>query len=232
MLRFRKLVEEKKLSYNQIFNCDETGLNYCLLPETTLTSSFEKSADGRKKLKERVTLNVCSNVSESIKLPIHLIGKVQRPRCFKGTRMELLPVKYSGQSNAWMTSKVFHKWFHHNFVPHVQKFLIALGEKPKAVLLLDNCSAHPEESELVSKDGEILAHFLPANVTSLIQPMDQGVLQEVKMKYKKLLLRRFIIEEDVGGSIIEFIKRVNMKAIVELVDESWTEIQSTTIRKL
>ena len=26
--RFRKLVEEKSLSQNQIFNCDEMGLNY------------------------------------------------------------------------------------------------------------------------------------------------------------------------------------------------------------
>ena len=102
--RFRKLVEEKSPSHNQVFNCDETGLNYRLLPESTLASSFEKSANGRKKSKDRVTLNVCSNISGNVKLPIHFIGKAQRPRCFKGTRMELLPVKYSGQSNAWMTS--------------------------------------------------------------------------------------------------------------------------------
>ena len=46
-----------------------------------------------------------------------LIGKAQRPRCFKGTRMELFPVKYSGQSNAWMTRTLFHEWFHHDFIP-------------------------------------------------------------------------------------------------------------------
>ena len=49
-------------------------------------------------------------------------------------------------------------------------------------MLLDNCSAHPEEAELVSEDGQIFAYFIPANVTSLIQPMDQGVLQALKMK--------------------------------------------------
>jgi hypothetical protein len=47
--KFRNLVEEKNLLLNQIFNCDETGLRYTLLPESTLASSFEKSADGRKK---------------------------------------------------------------------------------------------------------------------------------------------------------------------------------------
>ena len=232
--KFRKLTEEKKFSHDQVFNCDETGLNYRLLPESTLASSYEKSADGRKKSKDRVTLNVCSNISSSIKLPIYLIGKAQRPRCFKGTRMELLPVKYSGQTNAWMTSILFREWFHQDFVPQVQESLIALGEKPRAILLLDNYSldnysAHPEESELVSDDGEIFAHFLPANVTSLIQPMDQGVLQAVKMKYKKKRLRRLIIEDDVGGSIVDFIKSINMKIVVELVAESWSEIYSTTI---
>ena len=166
--KFRKLVEKKKFSHDQVFNYDETGLNHSLLPESTLASSYEKSADGRKKSKDRVTLNVCSNISGSIKLPIHLIGKAQRPKCFKGTRMELLPVKYSGQMNTWMTSRLFCEWFHQDFVPQVQKSLIALGEKPRAILLLDNCSAHPEESELVSDDSEIFAHFLPANMTSLV----------------------------------------------------------------
>ena len=55
--------------------------------------------------------------------------------------------------------------------------LMALGEKPRAILLLDSCLVYPDESELVSDDGDILAHFLPANVTSLIQPVDLGVLQ-------------------------------------------------------
>ena len=44
--------------------------------------------------------------------------------------------------------------------------LFEMGLEPKAVLLLDNCSAHPNDDELVSADGKIVAKFLPANVTS------------------------------------------------------------------
>ena len=106
--KFKKVCEKRDLSLNQIFNCDETGLNFRLLPQSTLASSFEKSAAGRKKSKERVTLNVCSNATGTIKLPIHLIGKAKKPRCFKGTNMDLLPVKYAGQANACMTCKLFH----------------------------------------------------------------------------------------------------------------------------
>jgi len=31
------------------------------------------------------------------------------------------------------------------------------------VLLLDNCSAHPDEEELTSADSKVIARFLPLN---------------------------------------------------------------------
>lgn len=49
---FSEFVEKNQLCSDQIFNCDETGLNFRLLPDKTLAASFEKSADGRKKSKE------------------------------------------------------------------------------------------------------------------------------------------------------------------------------------
>lgn len=145
--------------------------------------------------------------------------------------MSLLPVKYSGQKNAWMTSAVFHDWFHNTFVPYVCTKLAALGQDCKAVLLLDNCSAHPDASELVNDDGAIVAKFLPPNVTSLIQPMDQGVLQALKRRYKKKLLRRLIIEDDRGVSVIDFLKTINMKTVADFIAEAWDEIQPSTLRK-
>lgn len=41
---------------------------------------------------DRVTLNVCSNASGSMKLPVHVIGKAKKPGCFKGTNMDLSTV--------------------------------------------------------------------------------------------------------------------------------------------
>ena len=86
------------------------------------------------------------------------------------------PVVYASQSNAWVNVALFTEWFHHKFVSTVQAKLREIGCEPKAVLLLDNCSAHPDEEDLVSTDGKVTAKYLPPNVTSLIQPMDQGVL--------------------------------------------------------
>ena len=129
--------------------------------------------------------------------------------------MDLLPVTYTNQCNSWMTADVFHNWFHNDFVPQVKDQLQFLGEEPKAVLILDNCFAHPDPRELVSDDGTIYAKFLPANVTALIQPMDQGVIQSVK-KFKKKLLQRLVIADDLGTSIVDFLKDVNMKVVQHL----------------
>ena len=103
---FKEYVQERSLSLDQVFNADETGLYFRLLPDKTLAGAFEKSASNRKKSKDRVTLNACANASGMIKIPLQLIGKAKRPRCFKGINMDLLPVKYCSQKNAWMESAI------------------------------------------------------------------------------------------------------------------------------
>ena len=84
---------------------------------------------------------------------------------------------------------------------------------------------------LLSDDGAIYAKFLPANVTSLIQPMDQGVIQSLKRRYRKRLLQRLIIEDDCGTSIVDFLKGINLKIVIDLVYAAWAEICKDTLRK-
>jgi len=43
----------------------------------------------------------------------------------------------------------------------VQRELKSKGLPPKALLILNNCPAHPEEDALVSDDGLVIAKFLP-----------------------------------------------------------------------
>ena len=81
-----------------------------------------------------------------------------------------------------MEASIFYEWFHNKFVPYVQE---RLKDDREAVLLLDNCAAHADVEELISESGKIAAKFLPPNVTSLIQPMDQGILVTLKRIYKK-----------------------------------------------
>ena len=69
-------------SEHQIFNYDEIGLYFKMLPRYTFTSVHNRP-DGTKKAKDMVTINTCANASGTTKLPLLLIGKAKNPRCFR-----------------------------------------------------------------------------------------------------------------------------------------------------
>ncbi|KAG0430848.1 hypothetical protein HPB47_022305 [Ixodes persulcatus] len=83
-----------------IYNADEAGLCYNMLPDRTLAMRGEPCS-GRKVSKERVTVLFCANMGGSNKRCLFIIGKYKRPRCFK--KLECLPVVYTANGKAWMT---------------------------------------------------------------------------------------------------------------------------------
>lgn len=80
------------------YNADETGLFWRAMPEKTLAFSGEQCSGG-KKSKERITV-LCAASMSGEKLPLLVIGKAAKPRCFKNTR---IPLEYASNSKAWMT---------------------------------------------------------------------------------------------------------------------------------
>lgn len=111
-----KVIEEHKLSKHQIYNADETGLYWKLLPDKTYVSLSEKTAPGLKLAKQRITVLGCVNASGSHKLTPLVIGKSKSPRCFKNFNNPLI---YKNTKNAWMTQEIFKNWFFKHFVPEV-----------------------------------------------------------------------------------------------------------------
>ncbi|CAH3998215.1 unnamed protein product [Pieris brassicae] len=170
-LELQKVIREKILTAEQVYNADESGLYWRLLPDHTLPSGNEPSASGRKMMKMRVTFMPCANAAGTHKLQLLVVGKSKNPRAFKSTR---LPVCYRAQKNAWVTKDLFLEWFKTEFVPAVRRYLLSVNLPPQAMLLLENCPGHPSADELVSEDGHIFAMFLPPNTTACIQPMDQN----------------------------------------------------------
>ena len=137
-----------------------------------------------KKPKERVTSMACSNATGTHKLPLMVIGKSRNPRCFKHIDRSALPVTYYSQKSAWVDSEIFMDWFHQHFVPAVKRHLTEKGLPVRALLLLDNAPAHPDASNLVSSDKSIRANFCHP----IPHPMDQGVLEAMKRRYKSSML--------------------------------------------
>ena len=158
------------------------------MPRKTLVTAFESAAPGWKDPKDRVTVLVCSNAcaTGTHKLKLLLIGKYGNPRCLKHLDHSSLPVIYHHQSKMWMTQEIFHEWFNNHFVPEVMQHQRNLGLSGNALLLLDNCSAHPKK--LLANDGNICCEFLPPNVTSVLQPLDCGVIESMKRMYGRHFL--------------------------------------------
>ena len=79
--------------------------------------------------------------------------------------------------------------------------------------MLDNAPVHPS---LVSQDGNIRSY-----TTAILQPLDQGVLEALKRRYRKSLL---LLEEPEGRSIIQFVKQINMKDVVYMTAAAWDDV--------
>merc|ERR1711915_356416 len=108
-----------------------------------------------------------------------------KPRCFKGYAMELLPVHWYHNVRAWMTMKIFNNYFLHHAVPEMRSYCEKRKIPFKCLLLVDNAGGHGKQIEDLHPNVKIM--FLPKNTTSLIQPMDQGVIQMMKTNYLEYL---------------------------------------------
>ena len=157
------------------------------------------------------------------KLKPLVIGKSKIPRCFKGIDMDILPVLYCAKSKTWMTSVIFQQW--------VTDWDVALiRENRKILLLIDNCPAHPKIKSLQN----IRLEFLPANTTSLIQPLDQGIIKNVKTFYRKELVQMIIsiIDQNLMNSsvtAIDISSKISLLDAIYFLARSWRRVKQATI---
>lgn len=99
---------------------------------------------------------------------------------------------------------------------------------PKALLLVDNCSAHAPIQNLQSEDGNIIAYFLPPNVTAAVQPMDQNPIKCTKLAYRSKLLTQLIGD---GGEVDKLLKNHSIRDAIILLKQAWDEVPETVLKK-
>lgn len=221
------LIKEHDLKLDQIYNADETGLYWRAMPTRTLAAGNETNAPGYKANKDRLTILCCANASGKHKLKLAMIGKSKNPRALKNINKSLLPVSYYNQSAGWMNADIFKDWFFKKFVPEVRDFLTKNNLPAKAVLLLDNAPSHPSADLLKSSDGNIFVYFFPPNVTSIAQPMDQGIIEAMKRLYRKDIMMKLLADVDINS----FWKNLNIKDAIYAVSRAWDGVKDLHIQR-
>lgn len=201
---------------SNIFNADESGLFYKALPSGTLAKKGDKVVGGKTQ-KERLTLLFLTNMNGTEKT-VYAIGKAKNPHCFRGKQ---IPLPYYSQNKSWMTNKIW--------VSIIKEFdSKMLKQKRKVLLLVDNAACHKLDESIQLTNVDL--KFLPANTTSIIQPLDQGIIRCFKAYYRQNIVRRQLLALERGSSWQEFTKSLNILEALKIAKRSWWLVTPNTIK--
>ncbi|KAI5099209.1 hypothetical protein C0J45_11348 [Silurus meridionalis] len=191
-----------------IFNADETAVFWKCLPEKAFRG---EARHGGKNSKDRLTVLVAANIDGSQKLPLYVIGKSKNPRCFKRTKV--LQCDYDSQPSASITGDLFSAWVK----KWDRKFQ---AEKRKVALIVDNCRAYPDVPGLKA----IKIFYPPPNTTGKLQPMDQGIIQVLKVHYRKLLMRQYLLHDKKKAQYTP-----SLRDAINFLRSAWNDVKKETI---
>lgn len=172
-----------------MFNVDETGLNFRVLPAKSVSSApiwgFKKPLSG--------AILAFAMSAKGEKLSSLTVGNASKPRAFYDFNTSEF-VDYAHPRNSWTNSSIFHTYL------EILKSKVNLRNR-KILLRVDNCPTH----KVTDDCSNVKVLFLPPDTTDVLQPLDLGIIGSLKCKFRKFLARRanLYIENVPEISIIE-----------------------------
>ena len=88
----------------------------------------------------------------------------------------------------------------------------------KIILFADNAACHKVEGQL----NNIKLEFIPPNTTSLIQPLDQGIIHTMKVHYRTQVMRKMLQVIEEGCSIIDYAKSIDVLVALHMLKQAKT----------
>ena len=199
-------------SLDDVYNMDETAYLYNLIPDKTIA---QHRIEGGKKDKTRITLALTYNATGTDRVELLILGHAKKPHCFKKKSGEEHGFFYLHNTKAWMTGVFFHQYLH-RFNAHVRR---------KVLLLIDNAPSH------IWKDSdfpnlEIVA--LPSNITSKLQPLDQGIIAGLKCGIRKQQLSYALDALDHDDNPKPY--KINQLMAMQWARNAWRSMKPTVIQ--
>ncbi|XP_050400164.1 tigger transposable element-derived protein 6 isoform X2 [Patella vulgata] len=176
------------------------------------------SAKGGKNSDERLTiLFCCSATGEKLK-PL-VIGVAENPRCFKGVDKNNLSVNWLANRKVWMTSAIFSDW--------LEELNRQMRRQRRHILLfMDNAASHISDTY-----SNVIIKFFPPNTTSILQPLEQGIIRSFKARFRLHMMNHLITRIDECNQANDLVKQITVLDAIHWIVRSWRETKVSTITK-
>ena len=214
-------IEKSGIPLEDVYNMDETAFFYECLPDKTLDF---RSPHGVMASKLRITLVACCNVTGSVKLPLLFIGKSKSPFCLRTEDCQGLRGQYISHKSAWMTVESFNKWL----------VEFDRGRERPSLLILDQAPVHKLAEGTILRKTRLL--FLPPKMTSVLQPLDAGVIHALKSHYRKELVRKIVKQvnevgyQDISPTQLKNIKTTTLATAMTMMNQVWSDFNAQTMK--
>nr|XP_031834591.1 tigger transposable element-derived protein 2-like [Nomia melanderi] len=220
----KRIIRDRGIDPEHLYNMQETGLTWKLLPTRLLVHAAERTVDERTITKEKVTIGFCANATGTHKLPILFVNKDDSPRALKHCR-DHLPVVYKSREKARLDEKVFADWYENDFKISVSKHQSETGKYGPVLLVVDDSKARYLPAE-TARDDRFAIVYLPLDTTSIRQPMNEGILKNVKNSFRCKMLRRMFS----FNGVEQFYDNYDLKDCMDILHDAWTTVTSASIR--
>jgi ABC-type antimicrobial peptide transport system permease subunit len=100
-------------------------------------------------------------------------------------------------------------------------------ENWKILLLVDNATSLHRTKVM----SNVMVKFLTPNLTSAVQPLDQGIIRAVKARYRKKMLQYIVTVAEARSTQSDFNKSISVLQAFRWVSSAWEQISRETIVK-
>ena len=99
------------------------------------------------------------------------------------------------------------------------------GPVTHVLYVCDNASSHQ-----VLEYSNVKFLMLPPNATSVVQPLDQGIIRSVKRRYEKKLAERYLVSVENNKDANTLLKQLDIVVATNMVANAWKKMNSTIIQ--
>ena len=128
-----------------------------------------------------------------------------------------MSVDWYASKNAWMTGEI-----HHQIMSKLNNEMRLSNHH--TLYVCDNASRYQ-----VREYSHIKFLMLPPNATSIMQPLDQGIILSAKRRYKKKLAERYLACVENNKDANSLLKALDIVQATNMIAASWRETSSTII---